>query len=87
VALSEAAQLKLAIEMSKKDLHGSQASDSGAGTDEGAGSKLEVPNVPKDNSDKDIAALFCLFDDQPTSRSPSICILLDVLRLVSWQPA
>ncbi|GJT40589.1 hypothetical protein Tco_0940454 [Tanacetum coccineum] len=29
VALSEAAQLKLANEMSKKDLHGSQASGSG----------------------------------------------------------
>nr|GEZ20746.1 uncharacterized mitochondrial protein AtMg00810-like [Tanacetum cinerariifolium] len=35
----------------------------------------------------DIAALFCLFDDQLISLSPRNCKLPDVPRSVSWQPA
>ncbi|GKF14142.1 hypothetical protein Tco_0055604 [Tanacetum coccineum] len=35
----------------------------------------------------DMAVLFCFFDDQLTNLSPNSCILLDVLFLVSWQPA
>nr|GEW94890.1 reverse transcriptase domain-containing protein [Tanacetum cinerariifolium] len=34
-----------------------------------------------------MAMLFCFFDDQLTNLSPNSCILLDVLFLVSWQPA
>ncbi|GJU92111.1 hypothetical protein Tco_1304534 [Tanacetum coccineum] len=48
VTLSEADQLKEAIELSKKDSYVSHPS--GSGTDEGTGTKLGVPDVPKYDS-------------------------------------
>nr|GEU33283.1 hypothetical protein [Tanacetum cinerariifolium] len=48
--LSEKAQLKEAIQRSKKYFHISQASGSGIGTDERTGTKPEVRDVPKHDS-------------------------------------
>ncbi|GJU65509.1 hypothetical protein Tco_1247344 [Tanacetum coccineum] len=50
VILLEEAQLKEVLRRSKQDFHSSQASGSGAGTDEGTGTKLGVPDVPKQDS-------------------------------------
>ncbi|GKB87922.1 hypothetical protein Tco_0960194 [Tanacetum coccineum] len=49
VALTEAEQMKLAIEKSKTQTHSSHAS--GSGTDEGSGVTPGVPDVPTYNSD------------------------------------
>ncbi|GKF89435.1 hypothetical protein Tco_0263398, partial [Tanacetum coccineum] len=49
IALSEAEQMKIAIERSKTQQHSSHAS--GSGTDEGTGVKLGVPDVPTYGSD------------------------------------
>ncbi|GJT56308.1 hypothetical protein Tco_0991362 [Tanacetum coccineum] len=51
IALSEAEQMKLAIERSKTQLHSSQPSGSGA--HEGTGVTPGVPDVPKYGSDKE----------------------------------
>ncbi|GKE69867.1 hypothetical protein Tco_1527939, partial [Tanacetum coccineum] len=54
IALSEAEQMKIAIERSKTQQHSSHAS--GSGTDEGTGVKLGVPDVPSyDSKDEEIS--------------------------------
>ncbi|GJU46054.1 hypothetical protein Tco_1203320 [Tanacetum coccineum] len=53
VALSEEAQLKEVLKRSKQDFYISHASGYDDGTDEGTGTKLGVPDVPKQNSESE----------------------------------
>nr|GEV28905.1 hypothetical protein [Tanacetum cinerariifolium] len=53
VAMTEAQQLNLVTKRSLQQTHISQAS--GSGTDEGTGSKPEVPDVPTDESEEELS--------------------------------
>nr|GEZ47320.1 hypothetical protein [Tanacetum cinerariifolium] len=50
---TEATQLKIVLRKSRQETHISQ--QHGSGTDEGTGSKPEVPNVPSDDSEEELS--------------------------------
>nr|GEV68753.1 hypothetical protein [Tanacetum cinerariifolium] len=62
VAMTEAEQLKLALKRSRQQTHIFQPG--GSGTDEGTGSKPGVPDVPSNDSDKEIS--WNSLDDEDT---------------------